>query len=390
MASQMPGNTQMQSMNGQRVGLTIDQFLAATQDFGLRVGTYQFNDNSVTHIVLPKSGLGTSITLNFNLSVVVAGTVSSGTWQRYPPAPFSIIKKMTMYSNTSRYIRNLSGWSWYQYLRKRFGFDPFSLATGSYSAGTNVLLGVGPQAIIPGANVAAGTFVIALPLVIPIAYNDRLDTGLLLMQYNNVEFDIDIQWGSVTSGLTATGGTNDLFTTLVGTSLVVTCTGTITVNITTVAVPPAVLPNTGMILSVNEQTQPTIFAGDNIFLPPPQEFYTMLGVEFFNAGTLLAPANLGVTRLSYGGNIDRFVQDWVCQATKDLWRQEVQQTDGMVWWDMGMRTGLDDRRDVSGALNAAQLTDLKLVTSLPSTLNVSGTNGMKLIRESLETVVQGQ
>lgn len=383
-------SNQMSNMQGQPVGITVDQFLAATQDFNIRTGSYQFADNGLTHIVLPKSGLGTSVTLAFALTVTVAGTVSSGKWASYPPAPFSVIKKMQLYSNTSRFIRNLSGWSWYQYLRKRTGFDPFALPAGSYSSGINALIGIGAQSIIPGANVAAGTYQINLPLIIPIAYNDRLDTGLLLMQYNNVEFDIDITWGAVVSGISATGGSNDLFNTLVGTGLTVTCTGSVTVNVTTVAVPASVLPNTGMILSVNEQIQPGIFGGDNILLPPPQEFYTMLAVEIFNNSAVLPPANIGVTRLSYGGNIDRYVQDYTCQAIKDTWRQQMQPTDGCIWWDMGMRTGLDNRRDISGALNAAQLTDLKLIVSLPSTLTPTGNNGMKLIRESLETVTQGQ
>ena len=384
------GNQQMSTLQGQALPITIDQFLGATQDFGLRVGDYPFVDGGLTHIVLPKSGVATSITALITLTIVVSGTVSSGTFNSYPPAPFGIVKNARVYSNTSRYLRNMSGWSWYQYLRKRTGFDPFAKTAGSYSAGWNTAIGVGAQAIQPGANVAAGTYKVTIPLKVPIAYNDRLDTGLLLMQYNNVEFDLDIQWGNVVAGLTATGGTNDLFNTLVGTGLAVTCTGNVAIDMSTVALPPAVLPNTSMILAVNEQTQSTLQAGDNIMLPPPQEYYTMLGVEFFNAGALLNPSNFGTTRLSYGGNIDRYVQHAACQHVNDLYRAEDQWTDGMIWWDMGMRTGMPNRRDVSGALNAAQLTDLRLVTSLPTTLAPSGANGMKLIRESLERINQGQ
>lgn len=386
----MAQQQQMQTMNGQPVPLTIDQFLRNTQDATQSVGSYNYVDNNTITAALPKAGMATNILVLVSVQVVVAGTVTSGKWASYPQAPWSILKRITLASNTAKQIRSLSGNSMYQYLRKRTGVDVNAMPTGTNSSGWNTILGVGASSIVPGANVTTGTYNIVLPFIIPIAYNARLDTGLIIMQMNNVQFNLGLTFGACSSGISATGGSNDLFNALVGTGLSVTVTGSAVIDYQNVPLPPAALPNTSMIMTVSDSINSPLSAGDNITLPPPQQLYTMMGLEYFNNGAIVAPSNFSRMQMIYGGTVARYTNNPPNKQLIDLYQQGLQWQDGMVWYDMGMRTGLEERRDTSGALNAASLTDLRLITSLPTTLAISGYSGVKLITEALESTVQGQ
>jgi hypothetical protein len=204
--------------------LTAEQFLRASQAKSNKVASsIPYVDGNTSSWTLPQVGLGHMIWMVVNASIKVEGTITDGTFKGYPdPSPLSIIKRVRFGSNTSLSIRNLSGWNLYKWIRYRTGIDTLSTdGNALFSSDPNTALGVNNTTsnIVPGADVAAKTYNCNFLLPMPISYNEQGETGLIVLQQNSVFYKLDIDWGQIAGGISATGGTNDLFTGLTGTDI---------------------------------------------------------------------------------------------------------------------------------------------------------------------------
>lgn len=367
----------------------LDTFLSVTSPQIFRVTGQPWSDGGVANFTLPQTGLASCLMINIAATITVAGTITSGKWKGWPnPAPFGIIRNLSLSSNQNLQIRNHSLWGMYKWLRMRYAFDPFATPAGSYSAGTNTLIGVGALAIQPGANVTAGTYVVNMSFPMPIAYNRECLTGLLMLQNNSIQYILSLQYGNITGGISATGGTNDLFNTLIGTSLVITAAVNVTCDIEIMQIPANYPPNLSMFMSVLEYSQTPINTGQNVVKPSVSDVFTMFLLEVVNNGLPVPPANITTATYVYSGNLRRYDEDYVTKLGFDMWQHSIQPMDGVIMYDMGIRKGLVEKRDLFDAFNDTVVTDLQLQMNLSSAITVAAPNQITVIAESLRFVQQ--
>jgi hypothetical protein len=377
----------------QAAPFNINTFLHRTTP---QVTTLQPNqawtDGGTQYWNLPQAGLASILMVNLDMEVVVGGTVTSGTFNKLPAmAPWSILKQITLASNQNLNLHSYSGTALYQWLRLRYGTDPFlSANTGFFqSSATAASLGFGnaTNPVVPGANIAAGTYSCRLSFPIPIAYNRECMTGLLFLQNNSVVYQLGIQWGNVINGISATGGSNDLFNTLVGTGLSVTATVSSTVEIETLLIPRSYPPDTSMFMSINETTFP-LNAGFNSFRPPVNDIYTWLGCQVINNGAAITSDLITSNVFVYSSNLRRNQESALNKAVWTYWTKGVLPPDGFFEYDFGMRKGLKEKRDVFDSFNYTKVTDLQIQFNIPSTTSITGANQIRFISEALRYISQ--
>lgn len=374
--------------------LTPDQFLRRTKAKSVRITTNQpYTDGGSTFYNLPQAGLAHCLWVSIGGTVTVGGTVTSGTIQSYPyPAPFSIVKRLRFGNNNSLYMRDITGWGWYKWVRYRTGIDFLSnQSVAKFS--TNSLAALGTTVtnpLVPGANVVAQTYNFFIAMPIPLSYNEAAEQGLIVLQTNGVQYALSIDWGRWTGGIGATGGTNDLFNALVGTTLVVTASITITIGLDWFEPVAGVGNLISMFMTVNEQAFTPLINGVNLVTPPPNDYYTLLLLEVINAGAPVAVANFSNIFFQYAGQVFDYMDDYQTKIVRSSYQHQIPPMDGCIDWDLGIRRGFLTRRDTLDAFNDQAITDMKLSFTLPGSLSISGTNQTTAVYESLRLINQSR
>ena len=382
---------QATAKNGQQQApFNLDTFLKLTTPLVKPLSPSQaWTDGGTQLYTLPQSGLASMIMAYFDVEITLAATtITAGTFANSPyPAPFSIIKNLSLYSNQNLNLLNMSGWGWYKWVRTRYGIDPFATRTLFKSTDTIQQLGIGNTVnpIVPGATPAAGTYSFRVGMPIPIAYNRELLTGLLFLQNNSIVYTLAVQYGNITGGISATGGSNDLFTGLVGTGISVSATVKTALDIETFLIPKNYPPQVSMFMSVQESVYP-INTGSNAIRPPVNDIYTLMMLEVINNGAPVSLANLSNIVFQYSGNIRRYQEDEPTKAAWNFWTTNMPPTDGNIIWDFGTRKGLPLKRDTYDAFNYTQVTDLQLQFNV--TPAITGVSQATFLAESLRFIKQ--
>lgn len=362
-------------------------FLTKTRPKRQLVTTPAWTDGTVTRNQMPQSGLIDNIINYFAVTVVVAGTVTGGTFQGFnfgnAQAPWTILPNIQFSSNNNLLLRNHSGWTWYKWFRARSGFDPTASTAVSYSANTIAALGLNQSSgkIVAGANVAAGTYTFFVGLEMPVAYNQDAEQSLLSLQANNVIYTQQITWGQITGGISGTGGTNSLFNALTGTGLTVTATVTQLCECDTWDIPYGVtVANLAHLMqtytAVNDGTQAPLNTGTYVFKPATNDVYTMVGMEFINNSAPLAVANIQNPQWSYASGMFPFQDNYQTHLVRDMFQHNMPCPDGNVVYDLGTRRGVLKRRDLIDGFNDQNITNLQMSVVIPNTLTITGINQM--------------
>lgn len=383
-----------QGANAQIQYLRPDQFLLTGKAKSLRVASSTpYLDGQTSTIAMNQSGLLETVWFTASGTVAVGGTVTSGTFATYPnPAPFSIIRRMRFTSNQAQNLRDMSGWSWYKWARYRTGMDFLTLDSG-IKFSTNTLAAIGTNLtnpIVNGANIVAQTYNVAISMPVPIAYNHAAQKGLLVLQVNTLTYNLQIDWGRITGGMGPTGGSNDLFTSLVGTSL----TYTVNLNywVSMDWYQPPIAGNLSklidMVMVCSDQVFPVLNTGDNIFKPPSNDFYTMVLLEFVNNGAPIAVANLQMLQWAYGGIVYDVFNDYQPEITKYAYLHQMPGMDGVIPFDLGFTKGNWLVRDTFQAFNDQNVTDLTIHVTLPGTLTITAPSQCTGVFESLRQMTQ--
>lgn len=388
-----PGNTQ------QIIYLTNTQFLANTRPKRMKIASNQpYVDGGINRYNLQQTGLADKLMLYVSASIVVAGTITSGTFNGFSqgmPAPWSIFKNVQFGSNNNLTLRNFSGWSMYKWVRNRYCADPMKCTAVNYSTNTLAALGLnqGSNNIVAGANVAAQTYTFNVAIPIDLAYNQTAEQGLLSLQNGNIIYTLTVQWGQITGGITATGGSNDLFNALVGTGLSVTATIGAYVGMDVWDYPNlasnvslAALEST--FVSVSDSIQANLNTGTNTYKPPQNDIYTQIGIEVINNGAPVAVANIQNPQWLYAGNVYPMVEDYQPLLVRDYFEHGIPQIDGNIWYDLGMRRGERLRRDMIDGFNDMSITNLQIQFTLPNSLSITGTNQMNVVLENVNQFAQ--
>jgi len=385
MATQSTGTASQQKQ-----AFNLDTFLKLTTPLVKPLTPSQaWQDGGTQLYTLPQSGLASLIMAYFDVDITLnATTITGGTFAASPyPAPFSIIKNISLYSNQNLNLINCTGWGWYKWVRMRYGIDPFATVTNFRSGDTIDQLGIGNTVnpIVPGATPAAGTYRFRIALPIPIAYNRELLTGLLFLQNNSIVYTLAVQYGNIIGGISATGGSNDLFTGLVGTGISVSATVNTALNIETFLIPANYPPQVSMFMSVQESVY-AINTGMNAIRPPVNDVYTMLSLELTNNSAPISLANIDNVVFQYSGNIRRYQENEPTKAAWNYWTTNCVPTDGTIIWDFGTRKGLPWKRDTYDAFNYTQVTDLQLQFDINTA--ITGVSQATFLAESLRFIKQ--
>jgi hypothetical protein len=354
---------------------SLDTFLRATNRYVINVANnVAINDNSVIVVPMPQANYLSMIMVTIRGTVTIAGTVTGGTlnaWQSGLPFPFGIFKNINFANNSNNLLHNYSLWGLYKWTRFRYGKDFFSASNNFSSAGAS-LTGIGQKPSAPGASVTATTYNIALTMPIPICYNRSLLAGLLNLQGINTTYNLNLTSGTLAGGITATGGSNDLFTGITGTGLSCTSALTLTVDVETCSIPQSLpggmQPPLSLALSMTESastTAPT--SGQNTIQIPNGQLYTSMIFEIYNNGAQVSPANLSNIQMSFGSNIYPVQQSMSANLGMDYWAGKgITMPDGVFGFDLGMRLGEVNRRDMYDGIDGTDVTALQVNYNLPT------------------------
>jgi len=377
--------------------LTPDQFLANSKAKISQIVTgIPVNESATTSIRIPSSGLGHCLWVTISGSATFnATTITGGTFPNRPNvSPWSIIKRVKLYSNNAFNLRDMSGWGWYKWLRCRYGLDPTVMTnTGNYDALTTDLIGaVSPT---PGsAPVGGTTYSFRCTIPMPLSFNDAGELGLIVLQQNSTFYNLDINWGSIvgtfgTSVGTATaGGTSDFFGAITGTGQYVSNVSfTVDAALEWFEVIPGIDNLVSMFMSVNDQTQ-ALVQGRNIIIPPVNDYYTMLVGDIWNNGAPIAYSGLSNLTFKHSGNVYDYQESFPVNHSRWYWKHNgVTLPDTSFGYDFGVRRGILLRRDTVEAFNDLNVTDLQI--TFDNSVTPTGNNGVNLLMESLRAVRQG-
>lgn len=381
--------------------LTNLGFLSATRPKRIvQITNQAYADGGSNRFQLPQAGLLDKIWHYVSATITVAGTVTSGTFNGFgqngaTQAPYSMLNTYKFYSNNNLILRNLGGWSLYKWIRTRYGLDYTKCTAVNYSANTLAALGANQSsgAIVAGANVAASTYTFNWGFPVDVAYNQTAESCLISAQNGNIYYYSEFDWGQITGGLTATGGSNALFNALVGTGLSVTASinTSMTVDIWDYPLLPPQYSFTNLMksfLSASDGIKTPLNNGLNTFQPPQNDYYTMIITEWINNGAPVAVANLQSPSWQYAGNVYPFLDNYAPLLARDYYEKKIPAIDGTIPYDFGMRRGERLRRDTIDAFQDQNITNLTLNTTLPGSLSITGVNQMNYVLENINNFSQ--
>lgn len=343
-------------------------------------GAQTIVDNGLIHYELPRTGLGSKMILSVRLSVTVAGTVTGGTIAAQ--APYNAIKNLQFGPNGNIIMRNHSGWGAYKHNRIRECVDPLSDgATNKFAANSQTSLGISSTGRpVPGAAIAATTYVFNLAIPLPIAYNQAGEEALLKLQ-NETIYSLDIQIANLVASLSATGGTSDIFVGLTGTGLSYTVSGQVSLSLEYFRwLDDRIFDysdQTNSILAVLEQQFP-LTTGNNFIQPPRTDVFTMMLLEIVgNGGTPVPDAKITNLSMTYANSMQLFSGDRYTTIVDDYYLHNgLAPMDGLWAIDLGLRSGVPDRRDIFDSINNRNIVDFTLGVQIDSSQNMSGGYGM--------------
>lgn len=353
-----------------------------------------YTDNGRVSVNLPQSGLLHKLYLTVHAKIVVAATtITGGTWANLPnPMPQSILKRFKFSNNGSLGLQELSGWNLYRRNRDRFGLDFMTIgSTNLYSTNVKTAMGITTTpTIVPGANVAAGTFTFNQTIPINVSYNDMMETGLIVLQQNGTQYTVQLDFASITSGIGALGGTNDTFIGLVGTGITVTPTITFDLDMEWFEIPQGNIGAlTSSFMNVSEQNFDLV-NGKNTITPPQGDYYTMIGLQFYNNSAAVAQADILDIQHRHSGNVTNYDENIYTNNMRNIIQhRNTIPIDGCVTFDLGTRLGNVAMRDAIDAFNNNAVTGMQINATIPNTTNISGVSGINAYYETLRFAKQG-
>lgn len=391
----MTTSTSTASKNSANATPSTDQFLYHTQAFNADgIQRTPIAENSTVRISLPKSGLLNKFYLMITGSVTISGTVTSGTWTATPDAraPYGFIQRYKLSNNSAVILHTLSGGNIPTWLRYRTGVD-YDQTNNFNINSSDALTALGQYTtssseIVPGANISAGTYSLNKVIEIPVSYNNAGSMGLINLQNENNEYQVELTLGSIISGLTATGGSTSIINTLVGTGLSYTLSNfNIQVKCDLFAIVQNVPANLSRFMFVQDTTKVTA-NGDGYFDMPNSELYTLIIAKFVNNGVYVPWAQVAnKIEMQYGGNRVRY-----SRQPQELigvnWSNsnfETAPENGCYAFDMQHRKTDLRMQDVYDAFNDANATDFRLHYNLAMT--TPSNPYVSVISESLRSAI---
>jgi hypothetical protein len=159
------------------------------------------------------------------------------------------------------------------------------------------------------------------------AYNKAGDTALLVLQSGGVYYYLNIDWGTIATGIAPTGGSSDLIKGLVATN----AHGGVTVTVTNPIVeleqeyftidqsfPGHINQYLSYYMSVQDQVY-TLFSGQNQCLLPQYDYFTTAMFEVVNNGAHVQAANISDVMWVYAGQANNVRESASLNVVRNTW-----------------------------------------------------------------------
>lgn len=268
-------------------------FNHATQRYRREAGTLTYSSGAPASLKLLNIGFLASICLVVNITGTVTlggGTaVAKNTRGKVigNQTPFDIITRVQFKNNQNVPIIDTSLWGLYLWtLTQRTGYDPLNLRATT---------GVSTDIFDIPTSGAVTTFSWYLPIRVPIAYKQSLQGGLILMQNQQTDMRLEVQWGDGANLITLAGG---------ATLTAVTASINVVQEYFMAPPDPQDYPDTSFVHRIIETTQDITGTGQVDYRPQltVNDVLVRLIQEFVNNAAGMTPSNFGNFELIYSGS----------------------------------------------------------------------------------------
>lgn len=352
--------------------LTSGLFNVRTRQSFVPLNQINFVDSSPQNIPLPQTGLVGKIRILVSGTTTTAGA-SSATANECPYAPFSLVRRLILRSSEGADIYNTSGHG--NYILNRTLRTSFDYAN-AYAAGAQA---VGqPQTAFSryyGFNRSLGASQVdnwRFMMSLPVSLGEQNLTGLLMLQNPGVQFQLEIQWGTVA----------DLYRTTTG-----------TVTLTNIVAKPEIEfyhlpasyrddPDLGFARQIIESTQAITATGDNTFTPPLGNIYLKLIHCLENNNLPINQALVNQLRVQYAQTQVIYSQNPDIQ----LWRQRKRYGSdifaGVYVHDWANANDLPEEPTARDLIDTGLITDMGSIFNLDSSLTFTSAQ-IRTIRDQI-------
>ncbi len=347
----------------------MGDFLLDTRQGRRTLPAVNFVSGGQSTFDLPQTGFGVSLNLKLK-GTATAGAGGGATMATYPYTPWSLIKRLRIFSNEGVELYNTSGIGNYLWQKTwRTAVDPaanpqsflggFTDPFGQYFAQTGNIL-------------ANGSASFRAYLRHMFTWGENWQGGLILLQNTAVRYTVEITWGTVT----------DLFSAGSGNITLSGVTVTPTLEFAHLPSNPKNFPVLQYVNQVIEQSQSVLATGDFTYLPPTGNLYYRLISEFSNNGVPNLPSDITNLKMDYSQTQVPYNEE-ADNRLFDMRRFYAQDFPSGCWvWELAGGNGFPEVPTSRDIINTARLTDFEVVSTVASGVAINNMNA-RFIRGQL-------
>ena len=345
--------------------MSQSNFLMQTRQNVKPFAVIPFTANTPTPQDLPESGFGAGLRL------LLTGTATATAAQNvltFPPAPWSLVKNIRVFSTDGTELYQTSGWENYLYQRTlRTHFDTAIAPTDfNFASGTAPFT---RYFVAPTNFAGAGSQNFRCMFYVPFTWGRNWQQSLILLQNTASRYTVEITWGSVT----------DLYAANVSLSNV-----QIQPILEFASIPndSKALPDIAFIKQVKTQVFPITATGTTNYIAPTGNAYTKLISAFENNGAAMDMSQ--ITQFTYNYSQTQF--PYVVNPDDQLWEQRYNYggdlPQAVYVRDFSLGNGFPEIPTFRDVINTARVTNFEMDLTLGSGLTL--TNALvRQIREQL-------
>jgi hypothetical protein len=338
---------------------------------------------------LPQVGYVSKIWVTM-FGTITTGTAAAGNWSNYFPQ--NIVNSISLRSNEGLEIYRTNGYSnmlvqqlYHGSYSPGLQTDPTGYLATAFGMRTAGIAGPAANTVIASST----TYNIAATFVIPVAADDRLSAGLLLLQNQATRASLEIGINQ----LVGNGGINGFgnATATLGTGASISLTFRPVVEFFAVPADPNSQPNTDFIHRWIEDTLTYTASGDQIYKVPVNGIISRLIVDVENNGAQYPwfsasgnpnLANFGNFTTQYAASMTPEVEDGRVALFRNRWNYQQDLPDGCHVFEYSMGGGsVEMGWDGRDTYDTSQLTEFLQKINL----TVAPTSGkIRCIRQELQ------
>jgi hypothetical protein len=340
--------------------MTFDD--ATRQNF-FPLSTQAYSPGGTTNFLLPTSGLGARLWLQFQGTQTNAGVPTTTV-----TGPYSIIKRLTVRVNSGVTIIDATG----------YGLSLLAEVTGQLigsEANIQACAGSTASGQANAYNYAAATasaFNFMLP--VPLCWNYRDDIGLVLLQNTRAQVAVQILWNTAT-------GADLTFPYTGGTTVAITGTLTPFLEFFTLPETAALFPDLLIMHKVTEYVQSITSTGDQyVTLQRGNTFTKILHYLYLN-GVTTNPTDITRGILRYDQTVRPYELTWATKQIQQLIHYEKWLPNDVWVWDLAWQgiPGMGYFRDTIDSEAVSELTSIINIGPTPTGLSQLNTVTEELI-----------